>query len=716
MITEKIIKVGGMSCVRCSAAVEHALMAEDGVVSCAVSYANGRAEVGFDDEKTNIKRLERAIKRAGYEVVRDIREARRREFFVSLATFCFSLLFSLPFFVMMVLMFIAPESAAMHLLHNGIFQLVCATPVQFVAGFRFYRGAVKSVANKSPSMDLLVALGTTASYAFSVYSLIANGTHATLYFESSAMIITLVLLGRTLESRAKAKTGEAIERLMDLAPKFARVLRNGKEETVAVSQLVRGDTVIVRPGESLAADGVVTEGSSYIDESMLTGESMPVTKNVGDKVFGGTVNGKGSFCFVVEGALEETLLFGIIRMVEAAQASKANIQRVADKVSAWFVPIVTAISAVTFFVSCIVYGEAASALENAVAVLVIACPCSLGLATPTALTVGIGRGANMGILIKNADSLEIAGSVKAIVLDKTGTLTEGKPRVTERIFLNGFGEEALMYAASAESKSEHPIGEVIANEYGGELAEASDFCNIVGKGITCTVNGKSVAVGKAEFIYSLCNVPPDERVLSLANGGNTLSVAAVDGVVAAAFAISDNLRDDSYKALEKLRENGVHTVLVTGDNESAAKSVAKALNIDEVVFNALPEDKVFKINELKERYGVTAMVGDGINDSPALAAASVGFAVGNGTDVAIESGDIVLTGSGILAVPEAISLSRATMRKIRQNLFWAFFYNAIGIPLAAFGLLSPIIAGTAMAFSSVSVVTNSLLLKRVKLK
>ncbi len=710
-----IIKVGGMSCVRCSAAVENALRSVDGVVECTVSYANGRVEVLLDDELTDRKTLEKAIKKAGYEVLEDQRTARKREFRKAAFMFCFSLFFSLPFFLMMALMFIAPDNAVAHFLHNGIFQLVCATPVQFIAGWRFYRGAFKSVINKSPSMDLLVALGTTASFGYSIYSLIANGIHATFYFESSAMIITLVLLGKMLESRARARTSEAIEKLMDLAPKTATVLRNGIETVIPASQIALGDTVIVRPGEAIPADGIILEGSSHTDESMLTGESMPIGKSVGDRVFGGTVNGRGSFSFRAESVGGDTVLSGIIRLVEEAQSSKAHIQNTADKVSAIFVPAVTAISLITFVVTYIISSSPLDALDSAVAVLVIACPCSLGLATPTALMVGIGRGASMGVLIKNADALEHSCKIKALVLDKTGTVTEGKPRVTKTLILDASRGDALNYAASAESRSEHPLGEVIAAEFDGEMYECDGFLSVTGNGVSATVNGKKVIVGKPSFIEKECETSLDSSVYALADGGNTVIVAAIDGVPSIAFAVSDPVRADSKAAIDRIKALGIHTVLVTGDNNAAAHAVANAVGIDEYVSDVLPEGKVGELERLREVYGVVSMVGDGINDAPALTAADVGFAVGNGTDIAMESGDIVLVGGGVSAVSDAVALSRATMRRIKQNLFWAFFYNTVGIPLAAFGLLNPIIAGAAMAFSSVSVVTNSLLLKRVKL-
>ncbi len=709
-----IIKVGGMSCVRCSAAVENALNAEKGVLQCTVSYSNGRAEVSFDNDITDKKTLEKAIKKAGYSVLEDVRTARKREFTKTLRMFIFSLVLSLPFFVMMAFMLFPSESHLVHILHNGWLQFALATPVQLVAGFRFYRAAFHSLKNKSPGMDLLVALGTTASYLYSVYSLISGND--VFYFESSAMIITLVLLGKTLECRARSKTSEAIEKLMDLAPKTAIVIREGREEEIPASQITVGDMVVVRPGESIPADGTVTEGSTHIDESMLTGESMPVAKEIGSKIYGGTVNRQGSVIFRAEGVGEDTVLSGIIRLVEEAQSSKAHIQTIADKVSAVFVPAVGLIAVITLVATFFVGKSISDALESAVSVLVIACPCSLGLATPTALMVGMGRGAGMGILIKNADALELSCKIKCLVLDKTGTVTEGQPSVTDMLILNENIPDALAYAAGAESRSEHPLASVIAESYAGDMPEVKDFTSVVGCGVSATVNNRSVAVGKPSWIEEICGTKLSESVYAMTNDGKTVVVAAVDKSPALAIAVSDPIRKDSFGALERLKNMGIHTVLVTGDNALAAESVAKKVGINEVVANALPEGKVNKLKELRSHFGVVAMVGDGINDAPALTAASVGFAVGNGTDIAMEAGDVVLVGGGISAVSDAIALSHATIRKIKQNLFWAFFYNTVGIPLAALGLLSPVVAGAAMAFSSVSVVTNSLLLKKVKLK
>ncbi len=713
MKKDVVIKVGGMSCVRCSAAVENALCAVSGVETAVVSYANGRAEVSFDDGKTDLKTLEKAIKKAGYSVLPDVRSARKKEFRALLTLFTFSLVLSIPFFLMMALMILAPESEMMHALHNGYLQLALATPVQFVSGFRFYRGAFFSLKNKSPSMDVLVALGTTASYVYSVYSLLSG--NGAFYFESSAMIITLVLLGKMLEAKAKAKTSESIEKLMDLAPKRATVLRDGREEIIPVSQIAVGDIVVVRPGESIPADGIVIEGITSIDESMLTGESMPISKTVGDKIFGGTVNGRGSVKFCAENVGSDTVLSGIIRLVEEAQSSKARIQTTADKVSAIFVPSVALIAILTLVLSLAFELSLSESIDRAVAVLVIACPCSLGLATPTALMVGIGRGASMGILIKNADALEQACKIKALALDKTGTVTEGRPRITKIINLNDTVPDALKYAASAESRSEHPLAHVIVSAYGNEIPECEEFESLTGRGVRATVEGKKVLVGKMSWIEEECGCTLPEEAKNLSLSGNTVIVSSVDSVPALAVAVSDPVREDSREAVKRLHTMNVKTALVTGDNEPTAKSVAESVGIDSFTANVLPDGKVEELKKLRSEYGVVGMVGDGINDAPALTFADVGFAVGGGTDIAMESGDIVLVGGGVSAVSDAISLSKATMRKIKQNLFWAFFYNSVGIPLAALGMLSPVLAGAAMALSSVSVVTNSLLLKKVKI-
>ncbi len=714
-MSEKIIiRVGGMSCVRCSAAVEHALRALDGVSSVAVSYASGRAEVEYDPEKTNIKKMGKAIKSAGYEVIADPSEFRRREQKILLISFIISAIFAVPFLFMMVMMFAAPNSHITHFMHNaGWLQFALSLPVQFLVGFRFYRGAVLSLIHKSPGMDLLVATGTTAAWFFSLYNLITG--KGDLYFESSVVIITLILLGKMLESRAKTRTSAAVSKLMDLTPKKATVIRGEKQVEVDVSEIVTGDTVLIRPGESVPVDGCVVGGTSSIDESMLTGESMPVDKKDGDKVFGGTVNLRGALTVRAEGVGDSTLLSEIIRMVESAQSTKAHIQNVADKVASIFVPTVMSIALLSFVLSLIFNVGVGDAVSRAVAVLVIACPCSLGLATPTALMVGIGRGAGMGILIKDADALEHACKIRAMMLDKTGTITEGKPAVTDFLVYGDVNEnDARRFAAAAEQSSEHPLASALVAAYEGDIPTAADFESVTGFGIVAEVETRKIKIGKPSWFEDFSgDIKNDAEKLEAL--GRTVLIMSVDGKTAALIAVADPIRESSPAAIRELRELGVHTVMVTGDNKSTANAVAAAVGIDEAVAEVLPDGKVKEVERLKNERGIVAAVGDGINDAPALAAADVSFAVGSGTDIAMETGAIVLMGKGITLLPSAIKLSRATMRKIKQNLFWAFFYNSIGIPLAAIGLLSPIIAGAAMAFSSVSVVTNSLLLKRTKL-
>ena len=723
MKQNKVIRIGGMHCVRCSAAVENALSKQRGVESCSVSYANSRAEITFDDSVTSEKALAKAVKKAGYFVVYDAAAARRKEFRTALAVFLAALVFSLPFFVMMALMpFLSTETPVMRFLHNGYLQFALASAVQIIGGYRFYRGAWSSLKNKSPSMDVLVALGTTASFAYSVYCLFSG--KGTLYFESSAMIITLVLLGRMLESRARVRTGSAIEKLMQLSPKRANVIRGGIEVDIPASEIVPGDIFIVRPGETVPADGEVIEGETSVDESMLTGESVPKGKEPfngtgGDpKVYGGTVNLNGSVKVRAERVGEDTVFSGIIRMVEQAQSSKARVQTVADKVSAVFVPAVSFIALLTFGLSMAFGQGAEEALSRAVAVLVIACPCSLGLATPTALMVGIGRGATMGILIKNADALETVCKLRAVALDKTGTLTHGRLFLEDTVSLGDMPEdEAFILAASAEARSQHPIAAALASACEkSALLPCESFESVSGAGIKAVINGITVCIGRPEWAASLCGEDLPESVTELERQGKTVAVMAADGKLQLAVAVSDVLREGSAEAVAKLREMGVVPVLVTGDNGYIAKEIAEKAGITEYRSGVFPEGKVEALADLRAKYGTVAMAGDGINDAPALAHADVGFAMGSGTDIAIESGDIVLVGGGVTSMPEAVMLSKATMRKIKQNLFWAFFYNSLGIPLAAFGLLSPVVAGAAMAFSSVSVVTNSLLLRRAKLK
>ncbi len=716
MADKVTMQIGGMTCVRCAAAVEHALKADDGVLNAQVSYANERAEVEYEPSRTNMRRLSKAVKKAGYTVVEDKAAFRKKESRRLTLLFVVSAVLSAPFALLMVLMFAAPDAHLTHQLHNAWFQLILATPVQFIVGWRFYKGAFLSLKNRSPSMDVLVSLGTTAAWGYSVYSMITGGGH--LYFESAALVITLVLLGKLLEARARTKTSAAIEMLMNLQPKTATLLQGGKEVTVDVADIAEGDTVLVHPGESVPVDGQVLSGRSAVDESMLTGESLPVKKEEGASVFGGTVNGTGSLTVQAKGIGHESVLAGIIRLVEQAQSSKAPIQRLADRVSAIFVPVVVGVALLTLLLTIFILGDVETALSRAVAVLVIACPCSLGLATPTALMVGTGRAASMGVLIKSADALENACRIGTLLLDKTGTVTEGRPAVTDVLLEDGASadteEECIRLAAAVETLSEHPLARAVAERYEGTPPKAEDFESLTGRGVRAVVEGRPVLLGSRRLMSEQGLVFTADAE-ALERDGKTVIFLAVDGKAAAIIAVADPVRESSAQAIADLHRLGVRTVLVTGDNRQTAEAIAAQAGLDEVIAEVLPDGKVQVVEQQRQKGSVIAMAGDGINDAPALAAADVGFAMGSGTDIAMESGDVVLMSAGISAVPTAIRLSRATMRKIRQNLFWAFFYNCVGIPVAAIGLLSPVLAGAAMAFSSVSVVTNSMLLKRSKI-
>ena len=716
MTTKEIIRVGGMSCVRCSTAVEHALKSVNGVVSAEVSYASGRAAVEYDPSLTDRKKLEKAIKSAGYSVVLDRDAYRKREFKTLKTLFIISAVFAVPFLVMMVLMFVLPNSPVTHFLHhNGLLQLILTLPVQFGVGLRFYKGAFHSLVNKSPSMDLLIVSGTTAAFGYSLYNLLAGKNE--FYFESCVIIITLILFGKMLESRAKNRASSAISKLMDLTPKTAMVLRGGKFVEIPAEKIQKNDIFLVRPGKSLPADGIVTKGSTSIDESMLTGESMPVKKAEGDKVFGGTVNSTGVIEVRAVGIGEETVLSSIIKMVEDAQSSKAHIQNVADKVSSYFVPAVMLIALLTFGISLTFSVGLSGAVSRAVAVLVIACPCSLGLATPAALTVGIGRAATMGILIKNADALENTCRIKTVIFDKTGTVTEGKPSVTDIFSPEMPKDRLLCLAAAVEKNSEHPLAQAVVKSAKGDTPPAENFESVTSVGVKAEINGRTVKVGKPDFGNTVKDIPSEitDYIAEHEAMGQTVLCVSIDDRAVGALSVADKLSAGVKEAVKELKFQSIIPIMATGDNTRTAQSTAAAAGIDDVRAELMPQDKL-NIVASAQKNGPCGFVGDGINDAPSLAAADVGFAISSGTDIAMEAGDIVLTGGSITLLPNAVKLSKATMRKIKQNLFWAFFYNSASIPLAAFGLLSPILAGAAMAFSSVSVVTNSLLLKRTRLK
>lgn len=705
MKKEVNVGIGGMHCVMCANAVQRAVKKLDGVEEAEVSYASESARISYDEEKTNLKSIAKAVKKAGYHVVQDREADRAQEYKALLRSFIFSAVLTLPFLTAMVLMLAAPESAAMRALHNQWLQLVLATPVQFWVGRRFFRGAWDSIRAGSANMDVLVVLGTLSAYIYSVFNIITGGT--TLYFEASVMVITLVLLGKLFEARAKARANSAVESLMQLQPKMATVVRDGKELQIPTGEIVPDDIVSVRPSEGVAVDGIIVSGSSAMDESMLTGESIPVAKAVGDSVFAGTVNRQGTFRFRATGIGSNTMLSSIVRMVRTAQQSKPAIQKLVDRVAAIFVPTILTISIITFAGVLLSGLGMPTAVSRAVAVLVIACPCALGLATPTALMVGTGMAAKAGILIKDADALQTAGKIREIILDKTGTITKGEPKLTNFQPLSGEKLNLMRWAAAVEKPSEHPVGQAVYRwcaEQAGELPEAAEFSAQTGSGVSAKIEGHEIFIGRME----------NAQAAQFAQQGKTAVVMTVDGTPAAVFAVADEVKPDSAQAVRQLNDSGISVTMVTGDNETTARAVAAQVGIRKVIAGVLPGNKKDCVADLKKSGAVVAMVGDGANDAPALAAADVGMALGTGTDVAANAGSMVLVGGSLLDVPRAIAISRAIMGKIRQNLFWAFIYNCIGVPLAAFGVLHPIVAGACMAFSSVSVVTNSLLLRRRK--
>jgi Cu+-exporting ATPase len=718
-LTKKTLLIEGMTCAACSARIEKVLNKIDGVTRANVNLSTNKAIVEFPSGLIDDNALIKAVEKAGYkaevEVERDLdreKELREKEIKSLKTSFIISAILSIPLFSAMFF----HMAGNMNILTNGYFQLLLATPVQFIIGYRFYKGAYHSLRGGGANMDVLVSMGTSAAYFYSLYNLI-RGVHE-YYFEASAVVITLVLLGKTFEAIAKGKTSEAIKKLMGLQPKTARVIKDGIEVDTPIEKLEIGDIILVRPGEKVPVDGIIVEGNSSLDESMITGESIPVDKSVDDTVIGATINKFGSFKFKATKIGKDTVLSQIIKLVEDAQGSKAPVQRLADKISGIFVPIVVGVAVLTFLGHYFVGGSFNSGLINAVAVLVIACPCALGLATPTAIMVGTGKGAENGILIKSGEHLERAHKMDTIIFDKTGTITKGEPEVTDIISFNGYEDaEILRLAASVEKASEHPLGESIVKKSGEESIELitiNSFEAIPGMGLKASIEGKEVLIGNRKLMVKNDIIIGDkENDLSrLEEGGKTAMLISIDGNISGIIAVADKIKETSLEAINKLQDMGLDVYMITGDNERTAKAIAKQIGITHVLADVLPENKASKVDELKAQGKHVGMVGDGINDAPALASADVGFAIGTGTDVAMEAADITLMRGDLNGVVTAIRLSHRTMRTIKQNLFWAFFYNSIGIPFAALGFLNPMVAGAAMAFSSVSVVSNSLRLKR----
>lgn len=708
--------IGGMTCASCAGRIEKALRKVPGVVTAQVNLASEVATIAISPESTSSSQLIEAVERAGYDAElaasaaaeralvenREVSRARRELLLLVAAA-----LFTAPLIAPMLLMPLGVEWVL-----PGWVQLALATPVQIFGGARFYRGAYGALRAKAANMDVLVAMGTTAAFVLSTVML-SSGGH--LYFEGAAAIITFVRFGKWLEARAKHSTTRAIRALMELRPETARVRRESGEVQVPPETVGRGEIVVVRPGERLPVDGTIVEGQSQLDESLLTGESLPQDKGVGDEVTGGSINGDGLLAIETTRVGEESTLARIVALVEDAQATKAPIQHTVDRVSAIFVPVVIAVASLSFVAWLLVGGGAELAVINAVSVLVIACPCALGLATPAALMVGTGAAARAGILIKDAQALERTHKVDVVVFDKTGTLTEGRPTVRELLAKDG--EALLALAAAAQHGSEHPLAAAIrsaAKERELPLSLATDFKAIPGKGIVARVEEQDISIGSPRFMRELeMDISAwQERASELEAKGMTLVWLANSDAVLGGIAIGDTPRSSSREAIATLEAAGVQTVMLTGDNRAAAESIGRDLGISRVIAEVLPEDKASQVTELQREGHTVAMVGDGVNDAPALAAADIGFAMGSGSDVAMHTAGVTLMRSTPTLVADAISVSRATTAKIWQNLFWAFAYNTVGIPLAALGFLSPMIAGGAMALSSVSVLGNALLLRR----
>ena len=736
------IAVEGMHCASCVRRIEQALLDKKGVLKAAVNLATSHATVEYLSTEIRRDEIEAAIEAAGYKVLRgvesegeeDVEQAARRKERLSLRTkFLIGLAFSLVILA-------GSMGRGLHFLPaflgNSLVLWALATPVQFWIGARFYRGAWSAFRHRTADMNTLVAVGTSAAYVYSALAAAAPGLFARgglrpdVYFDTSAVIITLILFGRWLEARAKGRASEAIRKLIGLQPSTARVRRGSGETEVPLREVVPGDIVLVRPGERIPVDGVVVTGKSMVDESMITGESVPIVKERGSEVIGATLNKSGSFEFRAVKVGRDTMLAQIVRLVREAQGSKAPIQRLADIIAGIFVPVVISIAVLTFVV-WFDFGPRPSltfALLNFVAVMIIACPCALGLATPTAVMVGTGKGAENGILIKGGESLETAHTITTVVFDKTGTLTKGQPEVTDLVPAGGFSEtDLLRWAAAVERKSEHPLGEAVVHSArirGLAVGDAAEFEALEGLGVRAETEGRRLLIGNRKLMETRT---VDVSVLDAAAGrfaaqGKTPVFMAVDGSPAGLFAVADPLKEGAAAAVRKLQSLGLEVIMLTGDHKGTAQAAAQAAGVDRVIAELLPQDKVEEIRKLQAAGRRVAMVGDGINDAPALARADVGIAIGTSTDVAMEAADITLIQGDLAGVAKAITLSRRTIRTIKQNLFWAFFYNVIGIPVAAgvlypfFGLqLNPMLASAAMAFSSVSVVTNSLRLKRLRL-
>ncbi|WP_195694447.1 heavy metal translocating P-type ATPase [Priestia megaterium] len=735
VVSEKAeFAITGMTCAACSTRIEKGLNKLEGVTKASVNLALETASVEYSPSQIAPQDITQRVEKLGYgaklksEEKEEEQSYREKELSKQKGKFWFSFILSVPLLWAMVSHFTFTSFIPLpHMLMNPWVQLALATPVQFVVGKQFYVGAFKALRNKSANMDVLVALGTSAAYFYSLYSSLKSlGSFAhtdQLYYETSAILITLILLGKLFEANAKGRSSEAIKKMMGLQAKTAVVIRDGAEVEIPVEEVQKGEVIFIKPGEKVPVDGEIIEGQSALDESMLTGESVPVDKNIGDKVIGATLNKNGFLKIKATNVGRETALAQIIKVVEEAQGSKAPIQRLADYISGIFVPIVVGIALLTFFVwyIWIAPGEFAPALEKLIAVLVIACPCALGLATPTSIMAGSGRAAEFGILFKGGEHLEATHKIDTILLDKTGTVTNGTPELTDVRIAQGYEEnELLQLVASAERLSEHPLAQALVagiKNKGIEIQDPLSFEAIPGYGVKATVQERELLVGTRKLMNQhKVNIDTAlEEMTNLERDGKTAMLVALDGKYAGMLAVADTIKATSKEAVSRLKEMGLEVMMITGDNRQTAQAIAMQAGIEHVIAEVLPEGKAEEVKKLQQQGKKVAMVGDGINDAPALALADIGMAIGTGTDVAMEAADITLMRGDLMSIADAIEMSRKTISNIKQNLFWAMGYNTLGIPIAAVGLLAPWVAGAAMAFSSVSVVLNALRLQRVRL-